>query len=380
MTATTLHNTRSVQAGTKRSEVPGHRTRRRGFSLTELLVVIGIIVLLAAILLVALGQVRASALETTTMSTMRGFAAACDSFQQEHGEYPGVIPERVLAQAIADGDEDAGRLSSTQNALLHLMGGYRVLRPNYSTREESEYVDFVDNATDLVEFEITAGEAVWQLAVDLARIGEGPYINGQSYAPYFTPGSREIGVPEGRWSVNEDDAVEHRLPSLIDAWGQPILYTRRMRSSGPLVGDMSDTDVRPQFAMEGMQTYLLSPLLGELGETQIYSQSPHGSILTFGKEEDQHRLFAQIIRHPAFGPNAVDLVNNFDRFSPRGEYVLISAGRDGIYFSATDGPGSRQSPLFSEDGDPDFQSVDDLLDLGPTIFEEFNDLVIFGGG
>ena len=70
---------------------------RRGFTMTELVVVIGVIAVLAGILLAAMGGVRRKALATTTLSTMTEFSKACDAFQLEHGRYPGVVPENVLA-------------------------------------------------------------------------------------------------------------------------------------------------------------------------------------------------------------------------------------------------------------------------------------------
>ena len=85
--------------------------------MTELLVVIGVIAVLAGILLAALGGVRRKAMATTTVSTMTEFSKACDTFQLEHGRYPGVIPEDVLAAT------DVPPISGTENALLDLMGG-----------------------------------------------------------------------------------------------------------------------------------------------------------------------------------------------------------------------------------------------------------------
>jgi type II secretory pathway pseudopilin PulG len=77
------------------------RKTRLGFSITEMLVVVGIIVLLASLLMVAMARVRDTAKASQTLSIMQNFAASCDAFQTDHGTYPGVIPETVLATSPA---------------------------------------------------------------------------------------------------------------------------------------------------------------------------------------------------------------------------------------------------------------------------------------
>ncbi len=72
--------------------------RRRAFTLVELLVVIALIGVLAALLLSALSSAQQRARATQTTSTMEAFAAACETFFQDHGQYPGVVPEALLAK------------------------------------------------------------------------------------------------------------------------------------------------------------------------------------------------------------------------------------------------------------------------------------------
>ena len=101
--------------------------------MTELVVVIGVIAVLAGILLAAMGGVRRKALATTTLSTMTEFSKACDAFQLEHGRYPGLIPENNLARGLPS--LSPPNISGTENALLELMGGVR-------TESDPDHDDF----------------------------------------------------------------------------------------------------------------------------------------------------------------------------------------------------------------------------------------------
>ena len=105
--------------------------RRRAFTLVELLVVIALIGVLAALLLSALSSAQQRARATQTTSTMEAFAAACETFFQDHGQYPGVVPEALLAQD-AEANNGIPRISSLENALYHMMGGYLLgVHPDY---------------------------------------------------------------------------------------------------------------------------------------------------------------------------------------------------------------------------------------------------------
>lgn len=66
---------------TTRGDVAG----RAGFSLIELLVVIGIILLLAGIALPAIGAVRNAVRKTQTSSQVQGLYAACEVYAMEDG-------------------------------------------------------------------------------------------------------------------------------------------------------------------------------------------------------------------------------------------------------------------------------------------------------
>ena len=333
-----------------------HRPGRgRAFSMVELLVVIAIISVLAGILLVALKGVRERALATQTRATMQEFSKACDSFQIEHGRYPGILPEGIIAQNP--------EISGTENAILDMMGG--AIRGDHPRFNDPEF----DGWDEII---LDSDTPLGRIKVNRSLIGNGPEINGTPYSPYFTPKGDELVVATGqaRPFGGPDIGSPHLLPDLVDAWGQPIIYLRRVRPVGDLAG-RDDTN-NPQFMLDTMNPYINSGGLGELGQSQF--NPIKGSILRLtGSDDEKSRILAQIIRHPSFGGPDDALTG-----TARGAYVLISAGKDGVYFSVADGPGTPQSPIYGNG--PDSLDFNEFMLLGPKVIDEFDDLRLFGGG
>lgn len=317
-------------------KAPPHR--HAGFSITELLVVIGIIVLLVGLLLVALGNVRDAAKGTATESTMNSFAAACDAFQLEHGFYPGVVPEQILA-------EDP-QISGTENAMLHLMGGF-VRRDDVSDDDWNNNYDAGEGWVQL-DFAHSGPNSPYSIKVNTREIGDGPVVNGTPYQPYFTPKETEFGRTVGE-QLNEPANVQ--IPDVLDAWGQPIIYLRQARGRGILVGQIDD---KPQFLLESITPYSQSTSLGEKGQDQMLK-----SMLNVGDLGEQRLTLAQILEHGAL------------EGTPRGAYMLLSAGPDAIFFAVSDGPGSNANPI---------TDVTTVHAQGPRIIDEFDDVRVFGGG
>lgn len=363
---------------------------RRGFSLTELLVVIGIIVLLMGLLLVALRGVMTTSRKTRSQTVVTQFSNACVAFQSAHGRYPGVIPESVLRLHASSGSGPT--ISSTENALLELMGAYRLLTPADITtppsQAQADYANFVtanQNEVYSIHFNTGVPGQTYQLAYVRRRLGEGPVINGKPQQPYYTPGSNELVVVQGQ--LNEPpppsgSSAGGQLPEPIDAWGQPLLYIRQARSRGPIRPDPAQPGVLPQFELAGASSYLGWPdaspaslAIGEMAQDQIWTTGGNtkGSILTIGDAATRDQTFAAIVGHPAFyrpppGGNPLSA-------PPRGQFIVISAGEDGIYFSFGDGPF-----VPGDEADGVQAVVDKVIEVGPKVVSEFNDIVNFGGG
>ena len=343
---------------------------RRGFTLIEILVVVGIIALLIGILLPALSKVQERARMTQTMGLMQEFAKACDAFQQEFGRYPGLVPEEILA--------NDPQISGTENAMLELMGG-GVRKNDVDT---STYTNTTTGfgASGWVELTFTpTGQPDFKVKINVGKIGDGPFINGKQYPPFFAPKANDLrptaGQMIGKSRTAELATSTTKIPDLMDAWGNPIIFLRAARNVGPLAGTNVD---RSQFLVldDGgtkygtMDPYLGSDSLGDsslpqtkagAGTSPIYTLFEDGSTAV-----DKKKLFAQFLRHPGFGDPALPLSG-----TPRGKYLLISAGKDGIYYSRTDGLGNKTTPV---------TSTVILSREGLAGLDNWDDIRMFGGG
>ena len=318
------------------------QSHRRGFTLVELLVAIGIIMVLIGILLPALGKVSTKAKATATTATMNEFAKACDVFYTQFGYYPGIVPEAMLAATVNP------PISGTENALLHLMGGaIRNDDPTYAASAGTELTFGTAGTT---------GTGQVKIKINAIDIGKGPRIEGKQYEPFFTPKDAQLKIAVGQVGQTLP------LPDLLDAWGQPIGYIRSARPTGLLTRTLT-TD-NPQFYLEPLFPYFNSTGLGDLAIDQTAD-----SVFSIGTTATiKNDYLAQLIRHPAMGSFAV--LSDAKAGTPRGKYFLFSAGSDGIYFAKL-GDGPTPTATFN------FAGTDAKK---PDVVTTYNDIVVSGGG
>jgi len=79
-----------------------NRHRHGGFTLIELMVVIGIIALLIGILIPVVSRVRQAAYGANTKSLMQKISAACAAYQLTFNSYPGIMPNLAYTFDISN--------------------------------------------------------------------------------------------------------------------------------------------------------------------------------------------------------------------------------------------------------------------------------------
>lgn len=351
--------------------------RRTGFTLIEILVVIAIIAVLAGILLAALSGIQETAKKTQTSSLLQSFARACDEFALDHGRYPGLLPDSVLPHStVTDDNGTEYYITPMQNAMLELMGGARVKNQDSTLSVQSEYDNF--GGDDVIEIATIDDNnpntgLTWSLKFDKGKFGDGPWIKGRVFEPYFSPKSSDIS-----FAPTSVDA-SNSLPTLIDAWETPIIYMRAVRKNGPVIADPANADdimnyKLPQFELPALEGYVEESALND-----------NGSLLSMTKQSDQEHLawLTLLLSHPTFWEidptNASTEFTNGTAWSTcRGRYVLISAGADTTFLEV----GNEQMHVEQEidTGDP-YSSLEepDSGNIEPTKMESFDDVVVHGG-
>ncbi|MHC5113799.1 MAG: type II secretion system protein [Planctomycetota bacterium] len=362
--------------------------RRSGFTLTELIVVIAIIALLTGILLAALGAARESGRRTKTQSIMFAFAQACEAFEIEHGFYPGVVPEEILATHIHDISHgvDHATITSTTNAILHLQGG-AVRRDQVS----GEAWDALGAGWDEYMFVRPAGQAL-AVKINPARIGDGPVIGGKPYPPYLADASA-IGDLSGfeTWPGDPGGGEEdggsgglQSLPHLLDGWGRPILYLRRSRDIGRLVWTAHQGVSRPQFYIDSLWPYtraasqsLVDPCSGGPDRGGSILATSYAGVGEGLDPSYTRRILAKMLRSPLSNEDPTDILVPG---TPRGAFMLVSAGPDGLYFSSADGPGGASRQIGSSGcSNHEAFPVEEFLLMDDEVFDQFDDIRVYGG-
>ncbi len=263
--------------------------KSRGFSLIELLVVIGIIGVLIGILVPTISSVRRSAKIANTQAQIAAISNACERYYQDFAAYPGIFSnDSVIGGAPAT--IPAG-VSMSENLVLSLMGG-------------------IYNNAGPITF-------------DAARVGKGAVslstLNPKQYPVYLDLPAADLSSGAGNVNANTD------VPEIVDRFDvpRPVLYLRARVGASGVVGD-NGVPLAGQYDLKQITPYIQTAAPKDGLEIV-------GANLTLpvGMTELEALLY---FRNPAMG--GVDNASSTPK--QKDSYILISAGADRLYGTIDD--------------------------------------------
>jgi prepilin-type N-terminal cleavage/methylation domain-containing protein len=350
-----------MRPGTTQSAIrdPRPAIRRGGFTLVELLVVIGIIVLLVGILLPVVNGVRRSAWNAAAQQQVSRLTSAIEAYNQEFGAYPGplsndqVITATNLPTVFTSGGGGGGaaltRVTMPENLVLGLIGG----------------LELPAGATAPVYNELRIKNRMGPMGLNPA--------SPKGYKVYFEASPAELSLDSllqngSNKNFRSDQggpaATDSQIPEIVDPFPDrlPVLYLRA-RKGAPGVVSNNNQPAKYQYDLMQISPYTLpratTPGANGAPPSGIGGSGPHG-LAALGTPTLLKNINMPEApwKGPKTGPpNGTDGAPAYDAIpyfmhsqlnstgapanataTPRQKdtYILISAGKDRVYGTRDD--------------------------------------------
>jgi prepilin-type N-terminal cleavage/methylation domain-containing protein len=294
-----------------------------GFTLIELMVVIGIIVLLVSILVPVVSKVRTASYEASTSQQLIALQNGIENYHQANGAYPGPLPDDEVmpnGPPVAKGavsQNTIGKITSSENLVFGLLGG--------------------------IQATVNPANLSVQLTYSANLVGKGPQslspLKSQTYGTYVDPTSSGLDTTRdglGNWfpwsngahqytSAASPPYTDNAAPEFVDRFpdGMPILYVRA-RAGATLVVTDGASKTYPNGPPSASPAYNMAQLTPYTFATLPFPTTAP----PWPTPPAPYQLYAP----QYFGTPAPDYLG------PRHKdaYLLISAGRDRKYGTSDD--------------------------------------------
>lgn len=214
---------------------------RRGFTLVELLIVIGIIVLLISVMIPVVSKVRGTAQNAQAQTFITQIARAVESYELDHKSFPGpltntevynddnplgttlVIDTTASTGGFATAPFDVKKVTMPENLVLGLLGGLK--------RDQTAYPNKVVYDPRLI------GGGAFSLNAS------GSTKRSKAYMEAVNLSWRdESGSKSGKYQDEAGSADDTIIPEFVDTYPDPmpILYLRAKRGAVAKAGTLDE--------------------------------------------------------------------------------------------------------------------------------------------
>lgn len=331
--------------------------RRSGFTLVEMLVVIGIIAGLIAILFPTIRRIRIAGQEADTRSLLNAIDQACLAYHTAFQAYPGPLPSAMLSAS------DQSSYLAAPTPIYDSLTGTTEINANLATYGTATTATTFGPAT---ETRITGAEnlvlglcgglafdrATSRYYYDAAALGQGtanfnPLRPGRSAATM-----QPIGLSKGRVTDEGGTAttgIDSIIPEFVDRFGTPMpfLYMRSRMSgttaSGAETLVVNNATATADYNIVEIQPYTSYPT-GGTSNHGLTTANPLRTItsgtaitgVTYQTPFDAYDYFVDPASYDHTQPTLSAAGYAGKRSRKRESFVLISAGRDRVYGTADD--------------------------------------------
>ena len=290
--------------------------RRRAFTLVELIVVMGIIAVLAALVLPMIGSVTTQADRAAQRAALASIEQALEAYEGDFGDVP-----RFAAVGHPSGDPEGGAALNNdvdRGARLlarALFGPAPKLDPDLPDADNADLDDLLVAFQDGVDDFGTRGEL--QVVTDPATGTPHFFRPGKNYGPYLEP---------ERWRLSEHDhdadpATEKRFwypTAILDRNDKPVLYYPALPREPDIYAAANNArnfvDATPSF---------------------VLGQTPTRQASLYNSYDNRGRLPQADLRRMLGDANANGRLDAGEEPATTGPFLLIATDDTGDY-----GPGS----------------------------------------
>lgn len=348
---------------------------RRGFSITELLVVIFVIALIIAITVPALSSARASAKRTETSQLLSTLASGVAQFRLDENRQPGYFS----VQDMGHSENATEGFSGMQNIMLEMLGG--IVPDNtpaganiISVGPRSGNASKVKVDRNQINLAQPGGRKLYWASLG-SKVFERADENG---LPVDISTVRRLGFTPG----NASPTGNQQIREIVDAFGSPVLAWAAddsIRTPVTSVDDFARIDsdsqpIRSRYYWNSNAAFLANGVqVGVQAKLQYEAPPGSGIIRSMISQQrtavDRQRTLTGLLGNPGSPLNPTDAtITNILPSAPLASVTFHAAGRDAYYLGIANAGAKQAGPS----GAP-------ILDYGKVLrdklVEKFDDVV-----